>query len=100
MNTGSLTLGKRGKSYIASKTLGDNENEAKQPSRPGNADAVDHSHAALLLTEALHTAQNAPDLRQERIDDLRARIANGTYEIDEVRLAARLLAEEPQLFQF
>lgn len=56
------------------------------------------THAGLLFTEALAAAHNAPDVRQDRIEAIRAQIANGTYEIDIKRLAEKLIRENPCLF--
>lgn len=55
-------------------------------------------HASLLLTEALAAAHNAPDIRQDRVEALRAQIENGSYEIDMRRLAENLIRENPDLF--
>lgn len=61
--------------------------------------AQDSDHASLLLTEALNAAYNAPDIRQDRVEAIRAQIANGTYEIDSERLAESLIRENPNLFE-
>jgi negative regulator of flagellin synthesis FlgM len=62
-------------------------------------DTVTVSQDALLLTEARRTAQNAPDVRSEKVEALRTQVANGTYQIDSNRIAASLVQEEPGLFQ-
>jgi len=62
-----------------------------------NGDAM--SHNGLLMTEALAAAHNAPDTRRERIDALRAQLANGTYEINPLRIAEALIRENPGLFK-
>lgn len=62
------------------------------------ADSVNVSQEALLITEALRGAQNAPDLRAEKIEALRAKIASGEYQIDNKVLAANILREEAPLF--
>lgn len=56
------------------------------------------AHESRLLNEALTVALNSPDVRQDRIDALRARIADGTYEIDARSIAESLLRENPALF--
>lgn len=55
---------------------------------------------AILFTTALRGAHNAPDIRTQKVEDIRARIANGTYAIDAKRIAAALLREDPELFRF
>lgn len=64
----------------------------------GTADKINVSQEALLITEALRGAQNAPDIRQEKIDAIRAQLEAGTYNIDNRQLAMNLIREEAQLF--
>lgn len=64
-----------------------------------SGDRVSLSPEAKLHTEAHSAAMNAPDVRQAKIDELKARIESGTYQPDSRAIAARLLAEEPGLFQ-
>lgn len=66
---------------------------------PATADTINVSRDALLLTEALRTAQNTPDVRIDKVEALRAKLANGTYEIDVKRIAASLIREDPGLFR-
>ena len=53
---------------------------------------------ALLLTQALRTAQSAPDVRMEKVAALKSRVDAGTYAIDTMSLARALVREEPGLF--
>ncbi len=62
------------------------------------ADRISVSHDALLLTEALRTAQSAPDVREDKIAAIRSRIANGTYNIDARLIAGNIVKEDPGLF--
>ena len=57
-------------------------------------DTVSVSDEAMLRTEAYRAAMNAPDVRQDKIDALRGRIADGTYRIDSRRIAAGMLGME------
>ncbi|CAK7049235.1 MAG: hypothetical protein DELT_00965 [Desulfovibrio sp.] len=61
-------------------------------------DRVSLSPEAKLRTEAYTTAMNAPDVRQEKIDALKAQVASGEYQPDSKAIASKLLAEEPGLF--
>lgn len=56
------------------------------------------THAGVLYTEALAAAHNAPDVRQDRIEAIRAQIESGAYEIDLKKLAENLIRENPDLF--
>lgn len=51
-----------------------------------------------LLTQALSVAHNTPDIRKEKIEAIRAQIANGVYEIDALHIAEALIRENPTLF--
>lgn len=67
--------------------------------RQDEPDSMDAgSHRELLLTVALATAHSAPDTRQDRIEAIRAQIANGTYEVNSRRIAESLIRENPGLF--
>lgn len=61
-------------------------------------DKVSVSRDGLLLTEAMRAAQIAPDIRAARVDNIKARIADGTYQIDAARIAAALVREDPGIF--
>ena len=65
----------------------------------GQGDTVSVSQDALLMTEARRTAQNAPDVRSEKVEALRIQVANGTYKPDSQLIAANLVREEPGLFR-
>ena len=65
----------------------------------GQGDTVSVSQDALLMTEARRTAQNAPDVRSEKVEALRIQVANGTYKPDSRLIAANLVREEPGLFR-
>ncbi|MBI2885970.1 MAG: flagellar biosynthesis anti-sigma factor FlgM [Chloroflexi bacterium] len=54
-------------------------------------DRVDLSPEALLLQHAQQAALDAPDLRADLVDQVRQRIATGSYQIDAARIADRLL---------
>lgn len=99
MNTGSLAAGKLAKSFVTPGSITETVNAADLQPSLNARDAIANSHDALLLTEALHTAQNASDTRPEKVAELRESIAGGSYQIDNYKLAAALLREEPQLFQ-
>ena len=62
-------------------------------------DTVSVSQDALLMTEARRAAQNAPDVRSEKVEALRIQVANGTYKPNSQLIAASLVREEPGLFR-
>ena len=62
-------------------------------------DRVSLSNEAKLRTEAFTTASNTPDVRAAKVAELKARVEAGEYQIDSKAIAAKLLTEEPGLFQ-
>lgn len=66
---------------------------------PAGGDTISVSRDALLLTEARRTAQNTPDVRADRVAELREQVDNGTYTIDAQAIAESLVREEPSLFR-
>ena len=65
----------------------------------GEGDTLQLSHEAMLRTTARSAAMQADDIRQERVDALRAQVADGTYRIDNEKTAAKLLQEEADIFR-
>lgn len=64
-----------------------------------SGDTISVSLDALLMTEARRAAQGAPDVRQEKVAALKEQVSNGTYRVDNHRVAASLLREESGLFR-
>lgn len=71
--------------------------EATSFARTG--DTVTLSPEAKLRAEATTAATNAPEVRQSKVDAIKARIESGEYSVDSRQIASRLLAEEPGLFE-
>ena len=69
-----------------------------QPTNTRMGDRVNVSLEAKLLQEAHTTAINAPEIRQERVNALKAQVEAGTYKPDSKQIAAKLLQSETQLF--
>jgi len=67
--------------------------------RSGGGDTLRLSHEARLHTAARSTAMQADDMRQERVDALKAQVADGSYQIDNEKIAAKLLQEDVDLFR-
>ncbi len=49
------------------------------------------SERAQLMNQASEVAHNAPDVRREKVDALKAQILGGTYKIDSETIAEKLL---------
>ena len=64
-----------------------------------SGDRVSLSPEAKLRTEAYTSAMSAPEIRAEKVAEIKARVQSGEYAVDSKALAAKLLSEEPGLFQ-
>jgi negative regulator of flagellin synthesis FlgM len=73
--------------------------KAKDARLGGGGDTLRLSHEAKLHTAARSAAMQAGDMRQERVEALKAQVADGTYIIDNEKIAAKLLQEEAELFR-
>jgi len=57
------------------------------------ASSVELSEDAQLMRRAAEIARAAPDLRPDRVADLKKRIHEGTYQVDSAAVADRLVDE-------
>lgn len=56
-----------------------------------SSENVKFSDNAGLFAEALQTAKNAPNVRPDRVAELKASIKNGTYKVDSHAVAEKML---------
>jgi negative regulator of flagellin synthesis FlgM len=59
-----------------------------RPEKPQSGDVVELSDRARLAARATELAQEAPEVRQDKVADLKARIGAGTYNV-----SAQVVAE-------
>ncbi|MFV0347198.1 MAG: flagellar biosynthesis anti-sigma factor FlgM [Halodesulfovibrio sp.] len=64
-----------------------------------SGDRVSLSNEAKLRTEAYTTALNTPDVRQDKVNAIKARVDSGEYVVDSRKVAEKLINEEVELFQ-
>ena len=65
-----------------------------QPEKTGvKADTVVISDAAKRVQEARRQLDDIPDVREDKVSELRSQIQNGTYEIDADKLAGKMIKE-------
>lgn len=57
------------------------------------ADTVELNDAAARVREARERISTFPDIREEKVAELRARIESGTYEIPAERVAAKMIRD-------
>jgi negative regulator of flagellin synthesis FlgM len=63
----------------------------KQTKAASNGDKVALSPQARQIQEARVIIDSLPDVRQDKIDELKSRIANNTYEIDAKKIAEKMI---------
>ncbi len=65
-----------------------------QPEKTGvKADTVVISDAAKRVQEARRQLDDIPDVREDKVSQLRSQIQNGTYEINADKIAAKMIKE-------
>jgi negative regulator of flagellin synthesis FlgM len=65
--------------------------QADTAPRANRADSVELSSNARRMAAARDAVQNAPDVRQEKVDAIKQRIESGTYEVPARVLARKML---------
>lgn len=83
--------------HASSKVTG--RNAADNASAGETGDRVSLSPEAMLRTEAFSAAMNTPEVRAEKVAEIKALVDAGEYEINSQAIASRLLTEEPGLFR-
>ena len=67
---------------------------SEQPQEQQNkADTVALSNAAKNIQEAQKQLEAIPDVREDKVAQLKEQIENGTYEIDEEQIADKMLKD-------
>lgn len=70
----------------------------EEPTEPREVVPCPLTRSTLLLTQALSAAHSAPDIRENKVAAIKARLAAGTYEVNSLRIAEALVNENPNLF--
>lgn len=76
---------------------GGTRRDSHEPQAPREEHCV-LARSSMLLTQALAAAHSAPDIREERVASIKARLAAGAYEVDSMALAEAIINENPGLF--
>jgi len=69
------------------------KNETKKEGEPV-ADRISLSGRAKEIAELKRQIDELPDIRAEKVEALKKAIENGTYEIDSLKVAQKILEEE------
>ena len=75
----------------------DGRKEAVKTAQQPAGDRISLSPEAMLRTAAHSAATQAPDVRQEKVDAIKERIAAGEYTVDSKKIAEKLLGDESAL---
>ncbi len=86
------------RAYSASQVGSVSGSQQVQSGYATNGDTIHVSSEGMLRTEAFHAALSASDIRQEKIDSIKSRIASGNYHIDTKQLAFNLLRDDSVFF--
>jgi flagellar biosynthesis anti-sigma factor FlgM len=65
--------------------------QAHQRSRTQSSDSVTLSDSARSMATARTAVQNAPDVRQQRVADIKQQLSDGTYQVSSRVLAGKML---------
>lgn len=60
-------------------------------SRNGKADEVVLSREAKVFQEALKAANSEPEVRMDKVEEIRARIQSGQYKVDSRSIASKII---------
>lgn len=87
-------------SFNKTTSIQSSENNISSPTAVNEgSDEINMSREALLMTEAIRTAQNTTDLRADKIAKFRAQIEADTYKVNPSAIARALLADEFDLLK-
>jgi negative regulator of flagellin synthesis FlgM len=67
------------------------QQSVRQTNAASNGDKVALSPQAQQIQEARVIIESLPDVRQDKIDELKSRIASNTYEIDATKIAKKMI---------
>jgi len=69
------------------------ESRPDRPSRVRRGDRVSLSPQARELLNAQKALDAIPDVRTDKVEEIKARIADGTYRIDSEQIASKMIRE-------
>lgn len=73
-------------------------NNADAGQSSSGADRVTLSDGAKLVSQAVREAQDASDVRADKVAALKAQVESGNYQPDSKKIAAKMLTMESELF--
>jgi negative regulator of flagellin synthesis FlgM len=58
-----------------------------------SGDSVELSTEAKIMQEAIKVLETLPDVREEKVEQIKQQIADGTYEIDSKKISEKMIKE-------
>jgi len=58
-----------------------------------SGDSVELSTEAKIMQEAVKVLETLPDVREEKVEQIKQQIADGTYEIDSKKISEKMIKE-------
>ncbi len=87
-------IGQYDKAKVEKNHADSSERRSKSSAASSTGDKVTLSPEARLGAETYRAASEAPEIRQELVDSIKARIEAGEYEIDSKKIAANLIRDD------
>jgi|GEM_PF-659892 len=72
--------------------------QAAAQTAQATGDKINVSFDGMLRTSAFASAMRAPDVRQEKVDAIKQSLDEGTYVIDNRKIATKLVQDEKAIF--
>lgn len=72
--------------------------QAKSSNLSYSSDTVNLSSQGKVLNELIDTVKQGPDVRRDRIEDLKQKINSGEYKIDSKQIAKKIVDTEIDLY--
>ena len=78
---------------VAGKKPASQKSESATPGQASGSEQIALSTKAKGIQKALETAQTSPDIRSEKVAEIKSQIASNTYQVDSQALAEKILQE-------
>jgi negative regulator of flagellin synthesis FlgM len=80
----------------ATRTHHGGHHKAEQTQQQPQTDSVSLSESAKSLSAARQAVQESPDVRNEKVNDIKQRVQDGTYNVPSSVLARKMLNQQSQ----
>lgn len=70
-----------------------NQKENNNVNQKSKSDQVNISNEAKEIRNIKETLENKPEIRQEKVDQIKTQIQNGTYKVDSQKVAEKIISD-------